>query len=545
MRKDYAKEKFSGALIGRKLLSLILILVLTVGILPIFTAPVESATASQLIEKRLKELKALDGHYFTTDNKKIPGTALGPDLMEVLNSNPVIRSLNLKNKGGYPEQDSIPGHYSYRRSDNSYFYATNGWQCSAFANYGLWYVAAANATDYVTSYLVTKGKAFTYANASKYLKPGDAVRIDGYVPGYSSSMSHSFIVIKVNRSNVEVIDANTATNRAIEGTNKIKVHTYSYSSQAKITVTRATKIYDGSKTIRRLSGENRYDTALKIADAYKADSGKAKFDSIIVACGTNFPDALAGSYLAKAVNAPIIIWREKENRKIQDYIKSNVKSGGKVYLLGGTGAISDNIKTGMGKYKFVRLSGDTRYETNISILQAAGFKGGEILVVDSRTFQTALIASATGKPILLVNESNLRSSQIRFLESLGSVKFTIIGNTQWVSNSIAKALKKYGTVTRIKGDFYDELSVKVAEKYFKNPTKLTLAIVDNFPDGLCGGPLCILNQEPILLVYDLIYDTPLSDHIRRYRDKLKIKQITVLGGTALISNKTASIIGNF
>ena len=51
------------------------------------------------------------------------------------------------------------------------------------------------------------------------------------------------------------------------------------------------------KTINlRYWGSNRYETSFAVGDElYKS----GKFENVVVACGTNFPDALSGGYLTK------------------------------------------------------------------------------------------------------------------------------------------------------------------------------------------------------------------------------------------------------
>ena len=100
-----------------------------------------------------------------------------------------------------------------------------------------------------------------------------------------------------------------------------------------------------------------------------------------------------------------------------------------------------------------RLAGDNRYQTNIAILKAGGVEAGsEILVCSATAFAAALSAASAGQPILLVNGTKLKKVQRQYLESLGSVKFTIIGGKAAVTPEMEEALKAYGTVTRVFGD---------------------------------------------------------------------------------------------
>ena len=54
--------------------------------------------------------------------------------------------------------------------------------------------------------------------------------------------------------------------------------------------------------VRRIFGANRYETAVEISkDLYE------KADTVIIASGENFPDALAGGSLAVQIDSPEII----------------------------------------------------------------------------------------------------------------------------------------------------------------------------------------------------------------------------------------------
>ena len=96
----------------------------------------------------------------------------------------------------------------------------------------------------------------------------------------------------------------------------------------------------------RFAGDTRYDTALNTADALKKNAWVSiKFSYIIVADGNNYPDALAGSYLAKVKNAPLILVDRSvaSEEVIGGYIKKNLEAKGTVYLLGGKDVVTERF----------------------------------------------------------------------------------------------------------------------------------------------------------------------------------------------------------
>ncbi len=292
--------------------------------------------------------------------------------------------------------------------------------------------------------------------------------------------------------------------------------------------------------VTRVFGSSRYETAFKTADTLKATLGVDKFNTAIVANGTNFADALAGSYLAAKKSAPILMTDKnaKNITNLVNYIKSNVKPGGTVYILGGYAALPNSIDKGLAGYTVKRLAGADRYETNLLILDAAGVTNEAILVATGTGFADSLSASATGLPMLLVNKE-LNSQQKAFLEAhKGNAKY-IVGGTSAVSTKVEKQVSVYGKPERLAGNGRYDTSVLVAKKFFSNPTSAVVAYGRNFPDGLSGGPLAYTIGGPLLLAENKQVNT-----IANYTKSLGITSGYVLGGSGLVSDASVKTIYN-
>lgn len=291
----------------------------------------------------------------------------------------------------------------------------------------------------------------------------------------------------------------------------------------------------GAEGAVRISGQSRYETSLLIADALKQELGFARFDTIVVASGENFADALAGSYLANRTNAPILLANSSNADAVKTYIRENLAVGGTVYLLGGENALPAVLETGLSDYTVKRLAGDDRFETNLKILQEAGAGNQEFLVCTGSGFADSLSASAVRKPILLVGKT-LNEDQKKFLESSGG-SFTIIGGENSVSAAVAEELSSYGTVERIGGASRYETSVLIAKRYFAQPQAVVLASALAFPDGLCGGPLAFTMGAPLILTA-ADNETAAADYVAEQG----VTRGVILGGTAMISDASIEII---
>ena len=281
----------------------------------------------------------------------------------------------------------------------------------------------------------------------------------------------------------------------------------------------------------RIFGKSRFDTAINVAEKYKDYSGK--FKNIIVASGMGFPDALAGGYLAKVKNAPILLVDKSQESKIVDYISNNIASGGTVYILGGTGAVRSEFESTLKKkdLEVIRLGGKSRYETNMYILRAAGVKTEDILVCTGMDFADSLSAAAVGKPILLVGKT-LTDDQKKYIKGLSSKQFYLIGGIGAVNSVVEQALKDLGfTPKRIKGKTRYETSTAIAKEFFAKATTVMLAYAQNFPDGLSGGPLAMMKNAPIVLT-----ESKKPEAAKEYVKAAGIVKSITLGGPTLISD---------
>ena len=300
--------------------------------------------------------------------------------------------------------------------------------------------------------------------------------------------------------------------------------------------------WDDYKGYYRIAGYDRYDTAILIAEEKMFHSGLGGYPNVIVACGTDFADALGGSYLSVYLNAPIFLVNKSPDviARVADNIAEYLISGGGVYILGGTGAVpasfDEAVKArGISEDDIIRFAGKNRYDTNLKILGFCGVYSQDLIVCCGTNFADALSASPLGRPILLVGKT-LTPDQEDFLMGIDPAFAYITGGTGAVTPAVESGIKKYGyDVKRLAGANRYETSRLVAEEFFLDYQHIdfALAYAKNFPDGLAGGALAYDKDSPLLLVDDL-----------RYQDAKKFVQeddarcATIYGGETLISDET-------
>ena len=291
---------------------------------------------------------------------------------------------------------------------------------------------------------------------------------------------------------------------------------------------------ENEKGLERIAGATRFETSMAIADKLKEKLGVEKFDNVVITNGEGFADALSATYLAKVKNAPILIVNESTADEISEYVKKNAAENANIYIIGGEGAVSKKIADKIPGKK-IRLHGASRFETNLEVLKAAGVEDQDIAFCNAYNFADALSVSAAGKPVMLVDNS-LDSAQIAYLNTLKSKKFYLIGGQNVVSKAVENEASKLGKVERIAGSDRFATSRAVAEKFFTGEHKKAyLTYGFNFPDGLCVGVLCAVDNSPLLLV-----SNENMDEAAAYITNAKVQKCIVLGGDNLISSEAAS-----
>ncbi|WP_456093736.1 S8 family serine peptidase [Ornithinibacillus halophilus] len=282
--------------------------------------------------------------------------------------------------------------------------------------------------------------------------------------------------------------------------------------------------------VQRLSGEIRYDTAIAISQA-----GWSQADTVVLSRGLEFADALAGVPLAEKLNAPILLTRSDE--LYADTLAEIERLGAsKVVVLGGTGAISDDVTAELeaSGLDIERLAGETRYETAALIAEKVAPNGSEQVVVASgRDFPDAMSVAAhaanEGMPILLTRPNELPAATSTAIENLGTTDTLIVGGYDVVTDEVASALPG---VDRVRGEDRYATNLAINDYFGLESRHVFVATGKEFADALTGAVLAAKHNSSILLVDDQVSDG-LSDFITENGSL----QMTIFGGTVAIDEE--------
>ena len=191
-------------------------------------------------------------------------------------------------------------------------------------------------------------------------------------------------------------------------------------------------------TVTRLSGNDRYETSLSIAN-YIVD----KFDigtQIVVASGVGFPDALSIAPIAASKGMPIVLSpKDVLPASVKKYITDNKVT--KAYIIGGTGVISAKVMQGFPLAE--RVWGEDRYKTNVAVLNrfVMDLSFDNVYIATGIGFPDALsgsaLASKNSSPIILMGKTLSISTVDYMILKLPSInKLWVLGGEDVVPQSV-------------------------------------------------------------------------------------------------------------
>ncbi|NYE03618.1 N-acetylmuramoyl-L-alanine amidase/soluble P-type ATPase [Bacillus niacini] len=301
----------------------------------------------------------------------------------------------------------------------------------------------------------------------------------------------------------------------------------------------------------RLDGATRYSTSVSISKMLHPNGFTADMDkTVILTTGVEPADALsAGPLSAIYGQAPILL---NNSSSLLPEVKDELKRLGatKVVIIGGPVAISPNVENAIISLgiQTERISGATRFETNLRIVEKLGSVDG-VFVASGMSYPDALasapIAAANNWAIVLTEQNNMSAETLKYLSGKKTV---ILGGPNVVSQSIQNQLvQQNGTqnVVRLSGsDRYETLASILW--YFKDQMKsdtINIATGANFPDALTAAPLSIQNKAPLILLGNGLYKN-IESFLYQYTEENLIKRVNVIGGPVAVPQSLETMIVN-
>ncbi|MFI5099204.1 MAG: cell wall-binding repeat-containing protein [Actinomycetes bacterium] len=267
----------------------------------------------------------------------------------------------------------------------------------------------------------------------------------------------------------------------------------------------------------RVYGQTREETAIAISQVSFPDPSQAQ--AVVLADSQQFPDGLSAAPLAAKVHGPLLLTPGTATTPLPAVtaeITRLIGSSGTVYIVGGTGSVSQGIQNVLSAHYTVhRIGGIDRYGTSLAVAKELG-QGADaprqLLLATGTDYPDGLSAGAAaasywqgtgpqGGAVLLTNGATLTADVRAYIQAdiaahpdpAAKVTVTTVGGLADKAYPVAGRLSCAGA------DRY-ATSACVARMHFGAQPFVTVAAGTDFPDSLAGGVLAGAVNAPLILV---------------------------------------------
>jgi len=290
-----------------------------------------------------------------------------------------------------------------------------------------------------------------------------------------------------------------------------------------------------TSAVVRVAGATRIETAVEVS---RARFGDGEAGAVVLARADAFPDALAGTPLAVALDAPLLLTAPAALDQLSEAELVRVlPPGGTVYLLGAPVALSAEVESRVRElgYQVVRYGGANRFATAVTIAEQGLGDPPALLIASGADFPDALAAGAAGEragaAVVLTDGRQMAPETAGYLDRRPDTERFAVGGPAAAAAPDANP---------IVGATRFETAIAVADAFFDAPTAVGVATGASFPDALAGGAQIGALGGPMLL--SAPDELPLS-----VRDYLAVNNATIergilYGGPAALSDAVQAAV---
>jgi putative cell wall-binding protein/endo-1,4-beta-D-glucanase Y len=294
--------------------------------------------------------------------------------------------------------------------------------------------------------------------------------------------------------------------------------------------------------VDRIGGADRFVVSAAVSAANFAPAT----NTVYVASGEAFPDALSASAAAGAAGGPVLLVLKGG---IPAPVAAELRrlAPEHIVVLGGANAVSEPVVDALRGFAddVRRVGGADRFVVSAAISAEVFDRGRPVVYVASgQAFPDALAGSAAagraGSPVLLVAKDSLPPAVATELRRLRPVSIVVLGGVNSVSAATAKAIGAIAPVTRIAGADRYAGAAAVSAAAFGDASggRVFVASGENFPDALSGAAAAIGRGAPVLLVTRDAVPAAVAVEL----DRLDPRRIVLLGGRNSVSDAVAAAL---
>lgn len=334
--------------------------------------------------------------------------------------------------------------------------------------------------------------------------------------------------------------------------------------------------------IGRLAGPDRYATSAELSAAAFDSS-----DTVVLAPGDRFVEALIAAPLAAAMKAPVLLTRGGEAEElVTDTVIEEINRLGATYavVVGGTDRVGSGLEqelddaTAITADRVRRISGDDESSLSAAVAKevlsvhgiavpSSGTKDRDQAQSEGSGTVSPLLAAGTHpkdqgwpdalaasvlaarqlSPVLLTPHDRLDDEIARVLSADGIGEVRVVGGPNTVSEDVVTSIQDLDrSVRRLAGPDRYATALTVADEVVADGAltrDLVVATGQKFPDALAAGPALARTDRTLILVHG-------SEPLERVRDWVtaraaKIDSVTSAGGKNSVSPTVLLRVGQW
>ncbi len=268
---------------------------------------------------------------------------------------------------------------------------------------------------------------------------------------------------------------------------------------------RVIRVRPAATSVTRVAGADRYATAASLSrSAYPSG-----VTDVVIATGSDFPDALAGSAVAGMRGMPILL-AGANTLPAETAAELDRLNPQRIWVLGDTNVIGETVRTAAAQYastgQATRVAGTDRFETAAAISNRWYAPGVQAVFIAVGTgFADALAAAPAAaridSPLLLVHGDAIPAATAVELRRLQPQGIYVLGGPVTISPTVASQLDAYtgGQVVRLAGADRFATAEAISRRFWDKAPAAYVASGSNFPDALAGSAIAGTRDLPMLL----------------------------------------------
>ena len=355
----------------------------------------------------------------------------------------------------------------------------------------------------------------------------------------------------VYRATLKIADVS----KAEDSTKPTEYKTYTVTSKDRVALERVLTWFNNiSADVDKLAGEDRYETAVRIAkevaslNTLKTNHSTNKVFNIVLVNGDSLVDGLSAAPLAaklanddKQGNAPILLTEKNSLPKAtKDYLMSLIDNKANknvtVSIVGGDGVVSNSVVKELKSMnlKVKRYGGADRQATSMAVAEVVGFDNGAFVVGATGEADAMSVAGVAASEVAPIVVSGFEGLSEYTVQELDGKTVKVIGGEGAVSAEDFKAIKEVtNKVERISGEDRKATNAAVINKFYTalgNSTESVIVAKDDvLIDALTASNLSVVHNSPIVLATNSLTNDQLNAVVKNATNAQNVKKVYQVG----------------